>query len=97
MLAKQTSDTGNLSRKHKQTGSSLDTTATSPRCQVTLSRNVAWPVRLVCRSCSVCERHGFPHSEHSSVSTASALSSKLLCPEAHNTERCERLKLFIYA
>jgi len=43
-----------------------------------LSRKSLCPVRLVCRSCSVCERQGLPQSAHSSVSTASVLSSKLL-------------------
>ena len=47
-----------------------------------LSTNSAWPVRFVCTSHSVCERHGLPHSAQTSESTASVLSLKSACPVA---------------
>ena len=47
-----------------------------------LSANVAWPVRLVCTSCSVAVRHGLPHSVQTRLSTASVDSLNEAWPVA---------------
>mmetsp|Transcript_3514 Transcript_3514/g.16040 ORF Transcript_3514/g.16040 Transcript_3514/m.16040 type:complete len:315 (-) Transcript_3514:89-1033(-) len=47
-----------------------------------LSTNVAWPVRLVWMSFSVSDLHGFPHSTHCRLSTASVDSTKSAWPVA---------------